>query len=219
MTDIPKKIPVYSSMHQIKQGDRLFAPINDLLIIIAAIAHASSFMVGGKTHTHKSPNMRVHTRFGYGFGLPLRGPLESALHNVLPGMIEIGVITDAEHLDKPLLDVKLETAGLHNTMATVTTPIFLMFFERYSDWLTLTYGDAAGWPATLNFARVIRNAAAHGKINIRNKEAVPVTWRGMQYGPADNGRQIIGTDLKLGEIIALMLDANEELDKLSVPVL
>ena len=41
-----------------------------------------------------------------------------------------------------------------------------MFFERYNDWLNVNKGEAKNWPPTLNFARVVRNGVAHGKINI-----------------------------------------------------
>ncbi len=94
-----------------------------------------------------------------------------------------------------------------------------MFFERYNDWLNVNKGEAKNWPPTLNFARVVRNGVAHGKINIRNPEASPVTWRGLTYSYADNGKQIIGTDLKLGEMIVLMFDANDALDAINAPIL
>jgi hypothetical protein len=71
----------------------------------------------------------------------------------------------------------------------------------------------------LNFARVVRNAIAHGKIEIRNSNAPPVTWRGLTYSYADNGKQIFGTDLKLGEIVALIFDASDALDGIDAPIL
>ena len=98
-------------------------------------------------------------------------------------------------------------------------PIYLMFFERYNDWLTETYGDAINWPSTLNFARVVRNAIAHGKINIRNPATLPVTWKGLSYGYPENGRTIIGTDMRLGDVLILMFEIDGELTKLNAPVL
>jgi hypothetical protein len=104
-------------------------------------------------------------------------------------------------------------------MAHIIAPIFLMFFERYNVWLRDHLGEPNNWPATLNFARVVRNAIAHGKIEIRNSNAPPVTWRGLTYSYADNGKQIFGTDIKLGEIIALIFDASDALDEIDAPIL
>jgi hypothetical protein len=177
-------------------------------------------MVGGKVHTNPKPVFRVGTRWpDYGLGVPLRGPLEHALVGTVPTSIEIGIITDSHVLTEPLADVKLQTGGLNDVMAHVVSPIFLSFFERYNEWMTTNLGDAVNWPPTLNFARVIRNSVAHGKIKINDPNAPAVRWRDLSYSHADNGCQIIGTDIKLGEILALMFDANDGLDGVGVPVL
>jgi hypothetical protein len=208
------------SLRRTVPDDRIFTPVNDLLIILSAIAHASSLMVGGSTHTTPQPTMRVRTRWpDYGLAVPLRGPLEHAIAGTTPTLIEIGIITTQATLTEPMPNVKAQTGELRGVLAHAISPIFLMFFERYNDWMTATHGDAVNWPPTLNFSRVIRNAAAHGKINIRNPGAPPVSWRGLTYGPADNGRQIIGPDIQLGEMLALIFDASDALDALSAPVL
>jgi hypothetical protein len=215
----PLKVKI-DQKRQAQPGDRLFDPLNDLLIIISAIAHASSLMAGGSTHTNPKPVMRVTTRWpDYGLALPLRGPLECALTGQPVALIEIGIMTDPSALLEKMPDIKLETGGLHAVMRHVISPIFLMFFERYNVWLTDNLGDAQNWPPTLNFCRVVRNAMAHGKINIRNPNAPNVSWRDLSFGYADNGTQIIGPGMQLGEIIALMFDASDALDGINAPVL
>lgn len=203
-------------------GDRLFEPVRDLLIILSALAHASSLMADGSVHKMPRPVMRLGTRWpDYSLAIPLRGPLENALADKQPTYIEIGITSDIAENAKELPDAKLRTGGLQAVMAHISAPIFLMFFERYNDWLNAAYGrdSTEKWPATLNFARVIRNACAHGAITFRNPNANSVKWRDLTYSPADNGKPIIGTDLKLGEILALMFDASDTLDGLGVPVL
>ncbi len=173
-------------------------------------------MVDGNTHKTPKPVMRVGTIWpDYSLAIPLRGPLEYALTERAPTSIEIGIITDAKENAKELPAAKLRTGGLHGVVAHITAPIFLMFFERYNDWLDDSLGKAENWPPTLNFARVVRNSIAHGKIKIRDPAAPAVTWRGLTYSYADNGRQIVGSDLKLGEILALMFDANDALEAVS----
>lgn len=197
-------------------GDRLFSPINDLLIILSAISHATSVMVGGSIHKEQNPSMRVGARqFEYSFVIPLRGPLEHAIVGKIPESIEIGTTTESA----PLIDAKLSTRGLDGVMTHVISPIFITFFERYNDWLNDNYGEATNWHPTLNFCRVIRNAAAHGSIHFRNPRAPSVSWRGLTYGPEQNGRQIIGTDIRFGDIIGLMFEANNELNAINAPIL
>ncbi len=208
-----------SKVHQINQGDRLFDAINNFLIILSAIAHASSVMVDGQTHKVPRPTMRLNARkIGCAFILPLRGPLELALENKLPDHIDIGVTAVAD-ADTPISGPKLHSGGLNSVMTHVISPVFLTFYDRYIDWLKASYGDVKYWPPILNFARIIRNAAAHGKISISDPMAITAEWRGFSYGPADDGKNVIGTEIRMGEILGLMFETNEELDRISAPVI
>jgi hypothetical protein len=201
-------------------GDRTFEAVNDLLIILSALGYAASQMVDGPVGKTEQPIMRVGTRWpDYGFDLPLGGCLEHALLEKVPSEIHIGEITDSSEFSNPIPVPTHQTSGLRTVMAHIISPIFLMFFERYNDWLTANLGDAKNWPPTLNFARVVRNSIAHGKINIRDPNAQPVHWRGLSYGYKDSGRSLVGSDISLGEIIALIFDADDALDSINAPIL
>ena len=208
----------FTHIHELKPGHRLFQPLYNYLIILSALGHASSLMIGGKTHTEAKPQMRLQTQLGHAFILPLRGPLESALQNYPPAAIQIGVVALNEQSPQ-IVNPKLVTSGLINVSTQALAPQFLIFFERYNEWMTATHGDAVNWPSVLNFARVVRNAIAHGKINIRNQKAPAVAWQIFSYSYADNGRQIIGPDLSAGDIFSLMFDADKALDEIGAPVL
>ena len=130
----------FDATRRMVQGDRLFTPVNDLLIILSAIAHASSLMISGSTHTDPRPVMRVRTIWSdYGLAIPLRGPLEHALAGTIPAAIEIGIITTPSALSETMPNAKAQTGGLRGVMAHAVSPIFLMFFERYNDWMDATY--------------------------------------------------------------------------------
>jgi hypothetical protein len=207
----------YIGTHSINRGDRLFEPINIFLIIFSAVAHAASLMVDGKTHRTERPAARMQTyRYSYAFALPLRGPLEFALSNQRPDCIQIGMTSDT---DSEVQDAKIHTAGLHPSMNGVIGAVFLMFFERYNEWLKSNCGDPVNWPEPLNFCRIVRNAVAHGGIHFDNARAPTVAWRGLSYGPAQNGRQIIGADILAGDLLGLMFEANDQLDRMGAPVL
>jgi hypothetical protein len=87
---------------------------------------------------------------------------------------------------------------------------FVRYFESRKEEIRLRYGTLPySWPPELNFARVIRNAFAHGgKIFFENPGAGAVSWMGIIYSPADNGRDIVFRDIALVEPILLM----EEID-------
>lgn len=105
----------------------------------------------------------------------------------------------------PLLLTGLQV--VHGAMAQST---FVHYFESVRPLLENKYGtDTHKWPNVCNFARIIRNAFAHGgKINFQNPIASSVQWKTLNYDPSDNGRQILYQDLTSVELILLM----EEMD-------
>jgi hypothetical protein len=208
----------FSGMHHISQGERLYEPINDLLIILAALTHAASLMLGGTTHRTPKPTARIGTRqFDYDFVIPLRGPLEHALHDTKPGFIDIGMTKDRS----PIPNVQAETKGLDRVGANITAPIFLTYFEPYNQWLDTYFGrdTLRTWPASLKFGRIVRNSIAHHGIDIRDPAAPSAGWRNLSYSYANQGARIIGTDMRLGDILGLMFEIDDDLDLLGAPVL
>jgi hypothetical protein len=179
-----------------------------------------SLIVDGKTHKIAKPVARIGTRWPeYALAVPLRGPLESALVGRPPPAIEIGIMRDAAANQKELPDARLKTDGLRPVAAHLVSPILLMFFERYMEWLKANLGDVADWPDTLNFARFVRNTIAHGKIRVLNPRAADVQWRDLRYGYTNNGAQVIGKDIQMGEMLALMFDTSKALDEIGAPIL
>ena len=71
-------------------------------------------------------------------------------------------------------------------------------------------GSGADWAPVWRFGRIVRNALAHdGCIDIRNKDANPETWRGITYGPEQNGEAILFRDFAIPELLYLMIDMEE----------
>lgn len=204
-----------------RPGDRLFEPFNDLTIILAALARALHQVAGTDHALEEIEVMRMTgVAFDWGVAIPLRGPLEIAFKGGRPGLIDIGLI-EPEEAQKPLVGAKAETGGFGSVMTHLVQPIFLAFFERYNTWLTASLGDAINWHPTLNFARVIRNAVAHGKINIRDPRAAPASWKNVTLTYADSGKPIIGIGLPMGptDVIGLMIETDQELTNMGAPVL
>ena len=87
------------------------------------------------------------------------------------------------------------------------------FFEQCREDLERKFGtEVSGWPAVWNFGRVVRNAMSHGgKVHFTNSGASPVSWKGLTYSPADNGRQILHSDLWPGDIFDLIIEMDSHL--------
>lgn len=112
----------------------------------------------------------------------------------------------------PLVDVPLPSGPGLDSAARIHAGIlegsFVRYFESNRSAVEAKYGsDPYGWPPEWNFARVVRNAFAHGgKIKFDNVRAGPVAWRHLTYSPADNGKTITFTDMSPVELILLLED-------------
>jgi hypothetical protein len=98
--------------------------------------------------------------------------------------------------------------GLQGLMEASLTPLFVDYYESVVDEVRNNYGDdTTNWPSEWNFGRVIRNAFSHGgEIYIRNLNADPVEWRGLEYSSSKNERYVLFQDLATVEVIFLMED-------------
>ncbi len=199
-----------------RQGERLFQPLYDFIIIAAALIYACRSATDEPVPIGEGMNLELHShKLGLSIIVPLSDAIQFALGKDLPDYIAIGI----KQKPDPTPLSKVQTPATDAVMLHLIAPLFLMFFERYIEWMTATHGNAADWPETLNFARLVRNSIAHGKIHIRDPRAAPVKWRGFSYSAADNGRKIIGPDLRVADILYLMFEADDELDRLNAPVL
>lgn len=195
-------------------------PLCDFLVLHACTVKAM-VAVMGLPQQNLDPLAPLKTAEGSQMLVPVHGPIEVTMQGREPEFMMIIEKTDLDLDGLPgLKGSKAFTApGFIRTLNHLMGPIFIMFFEAYNDWLDKVLGDAVNWPPTLNFARVIRNCAAHHSIKIRNPGAPAVTWRTMSYGYKDNGRNVIAEDFELGDLVALMLDVDAELDALGAPIL
>lgn len=100
--------------------------------------------------------------------------------------------------------------GLQGVHGSMISNAFVQFFEANRARAESQFGtNTQSWPNVWNFARVVRNAFAHGgAINITNAKSSAVSWRSLSYDATRNGRQLLYNDLTAVEIILLMDDMN-----------
>lgn len=139
--------------------------------------------------------------------------LDRALTNTIPDEIELRIEAQpggrGEDAAWPLQEI----------MASAASLAFVRFYEDFRPVLHATLGnDHTEWPNPWRFGRVVRNAASHNAVHIDDKSFTPLSWHELTYGPAQNGRKIFGNDLAAGDILVLMLEMNDCLDKLGAPI-
>jgi len=122
---------------------------------------------------------------------------------------EIQLLENENHIKNTVLSIS--SSQFKNLHARHLQAGFLRYYESYKEEIEKTAGyDPYAWPEPWNFARVIRNACAHGgAIYFENLKAPGVNWQTLTYSPADNGKVIFYSDISWVEIIMLM----EEMDK------
>jgi hypothetical protein len=200
---------------KVADSHRLFDLLLQTIVSIDAITIATYYLIGGGF----KPGKYHHDFYGIHFDLTIKCPavsvFEAALHGTTIAALEIEFVAGK----KPLRG--FSTDRFASAMQGSTNWVFLAFYERYRPWLQQQYGiHVDKWPSLFMFAWAIRNAVAHhaGKLNFMNPSFPAVTWHGLRYSPGDSGRQIIGTDLGLGDLVVLMFEMSSELDRAGCPV-
>lgn len=149
----------------------------------------------------------------------LHGVLERAAKSAIPDEVEVEIVQSQSPLYQPG-KVTRKTEGFVTTQELAISPIFVTFFEQYRQWLNSKIGVRQKWPDIWQFGAVVRNAASHGGIiAFDNDKLPPVKWYILEYGFADNGRKVINNDLSIADLVILMFEMSDTLDKLNCPIL
>lgn len=116
----------------------------------------------------------------------------------------------------------VEIAGARPSSIHISSAVFSLFVDEAVSWVRRNVAtDPHRFPSKVNFCRVVRNAIVHGgTVNIDSPNAPIVNWRGLTYGHAQNGREILnnGTDLSIGDLMLLLIEADYELTTLGAPL-
>jgi hypothetical protein len=101
------------------------------------------------------------------------------------------------------------------------TPLYVDFFERHREWMEETFPTQKDqWPPLFFFAFMLRNFISHsaGRVQFSYDESPPISWHALNYSPADKGREILGADIDIGDLIVLLFELSDELDRLGCPI-
>lgn len=142
------------------------------------------------------------------------------MENLTPELLEVRVALPPglrKEVANGYAPKKLQWDNLHTLCAAI---VFVNFYENYTDFFEHEWkNNMAAWPNVIAFAKVIRNAISHsGSLRFRTSNSPSVTWRGLTYAPADQGRKVFEGDMSAADIIFLMLEMGDALDAAGAPV-
>src|SRR5262245_10229856 len=107
----------FIGMHRINPADRLFTPINDLIIILSALGYSFSVIAGADKHIEPNSTMLLDTQqMNYAFVLPLGDALKQAFVDESPQYIEIAMTTKDHEVKLPIEEawfvIPVRTTGM-----------------------------------------------------------------------------------------------------------
>lgn len=193
----------------ISSSERYFIDFLSYLTAAVGISHTVHSVRGAASTYSTTDTARFSSRQDAGewHWAPAAAVLDLS-SNFLPSLVNLQRF-DA---DQPESDAHLNLGAMDALLATFSQALATNYFERHRQIIASRFGPIKSWPPVWNFARVVRNAMAHGgKISILHPDDPPGHWRGAHYTIADNGRDILARDLWPGDLFDLIIEMDSYL--------
>lgn len=202
----------HSARGLITNSERYFDDIQSHLVALIGLAHMIEVGSSGKSAIY-GPGHTVRldcaTEAASWYWSP-HTTVQQLASNFVPTNLVIERIAQTPALGAGALNL----GALGNLLKGFGQALITNYFERHRHDIVDKFGTDvnSSWPSVWNFARVVRNAMAHGgEILIRSPTAPPVNWKGLSYSPNDNGRNILHTDLWPGDLLDLLIEMDSHL--------
>ncbi|CAN5320548.1 hypothetical protein BH11PSE10_BH11PSE10_13760 [soil metagenome] len=202
-------MPLSSVIYRLTAQHTLYEDVNVLLIAIAGLATAATVHVDGKANFNAGDYVTIEGRhLDLRVRLPIHGPVEAALGNRKPDVIELEAVAgrDIERV------YAVVTAGFADYVDRLFLPFLVAYFERHRHHITAKYkADRLAWPSSWQMGWAVRNAASHGGIAFDQPTRKSVSWRGLTFGPSDEPARSLLKLLNGADILLLMFEMSQEL--------
>ena len=205
----------FLEQHQFEAGDRIFEPLHQFMILNSALAYATNAINFPEGPMSQGASCTIGCNLlPFSVLLPLYGPLEAAIAGKRVTGTKIGFVEAVDRTDG------VHTNGLATAIGSVAASVFTNFYESHAPLISRHISpEKHEWPELFRFGTIVRNSLAHGwRIKIQNQNAPSATWHGQTYGYADNDRTTINGDLGTGDVLVLIKEWCEELDRLGIPL-
>jgi hypothetical protein len=195
-----------ATTYEVTPKAALFEQLNMVVTATAALYIAVDLHVSGRVELKPGDYCTIEAKhLDVQIRLPLTGPIQVALSNKKPDVIQITVEPKAKGPD-----FKAKTQGF----LAVVNAIFMSFAVNYYEnnvfhVRSRFQGDRTKWPDCWQMGWVVRNCASHGG-KVYYQSARPVTWRGLTVSAESNGQPL--TDLlMMGDMLVLLIEMEESL--------
>lgn len=109
---------------------------------------------------------------------------------------------------------ELRNEGHQRIVGRTIASSFVRYYEAHKPEVVELAGDhPSDWPEPWNFARILRNAFAHGGIHFLSPDSSAVRWRTIEFGPEDNGVDPLFPHVGFGDLVDLYLELDQALDR------
>jgi hypothetical protein len=194
---------------EVKKSSKCYTEIDSLIIIIASLAISFEYKISGKA-IYNPGDCAVLEGLSSGkmIRLPLHGPVEAALKDLKPDLIEITI----EDLEPTTKTYQVTTSALQKTINYIFTPFFVTFYENnYSEAETKFGSTHTTWPVSWRMGWIVRNVLSHnGKVFFKNLSTPPITWKGTVISPAQQNTPISNI-LNFTDTLLLLFDMETDL--------
>jgi hypothetical protein len=184
-----------------------FGIVADAILLAGKVLHGIPLLQPGAPGNFVTIEAK---QFGLGVALPL-GMVTSIVTKIQPKSIQIGFVN-------PWVSITGPQAHFDGTFALLT-PYYVDFWEKYRVWIEKNQPEKPDqWAPPLNFGRMVRNFSHHhGKVHLRGDQPA-VQWEHLSYSSQDEGKQAIGGDLFLGDLLLLIFEIGDTLESLGCPL-
>ncbi|GAB1392835.1 hypothetical protein MASR1M60_09980 [Rhodocyclaceae bacterium] len=205
--------PYSESVVSLTPDSGIFSEINNLLIALQSLAVALHLHSGHSPHFGSRDYVTVEGKYlDVGIRLPLHGPVQAAMKNHLPDLIELTVVEG----DRGTGDHSSWHSRLQNYLNHLFPPLLLYYHERHRDWMWQRHhSDRTKLPDAWQMGWAIRNATAHnGRVFDPRKSSGSVQWRGLIFSRQDEPAQGLLDYVNGGDLLILMFDMEKSLQDL-----
>lgn len=211
----------YSGVWTFMPGERLHDFMRDIAVSFDALAIAMEAVSMGKEKGTDSPPIDIQSKqFGGTIFLPTNGVLKWAIapsRQAARFDIKFG---PRKNLKKSNEWDTYDTDGLMGVTKSLYFGVFVMFYERHSDWIEAKWSsDPKKYPEVIRFGWMVRNTAAHnnGILKIHDPSVV-CRWHHLSFSSVDSGKELFPKVIGAAEIIILMIEMGIELDIAGCPL-
>ncbi len=196
-----------TTVFQITQATGFFHEVNTLLIAVQGVAVVSELIVSGNVQHTPGDYVTIEARhLNARVRLPLVGPIQAALANRLPDVIEITLVSGRDKEQQ----LSHYTSGFQRFVDSIFLPFMVAYHERHRDEIEKQYpAGRTAWPSAWQMSWAIRNAASHNGRVFEKPTQQSISWRGLTFSPNDEPTTTLLGLVNGGDLLALMIEMEE----------